>query len=228
MDQLTNKFILTHWRHNGGFEDKWLRRINRQTKTQYISDCQRYLICGDEKYMKGIFQSCATRFIISKVTGLLTMIRGCRANADGTLTTMLLDDYSVLDCDYSLEKFIEEIGNYKCTDFNEDDEEIEIFKKLRVIDVKDGDTWYSHIVEHLRDVFGKDIKLMYLLDSIGYLSTTHDTNLIANSAIHYHITIYGENKKIISSEEDRHNRTISFWKFGDVIVFKNESGIGSW
>ena len=57
LEQYKNRFVYQKWEHNGGYKSNWLRRINRTTKTQLISDCQRGLILdggkNDSRY--GIF-----------------------------------------------------------------------------------------------------------------------------------------------------------------------------
>ena len=208
MENLYNRFVFTHWKHNNGFEHRWLRRINRQTKTQYISDCQRYLISGDEKYMKGIFHSCATRFFFDK-NGSFNQIRGRKYNTDGIHTVKLLEDFNILNASISfddLKKYCSELES--------------------VYIVKSDADYVQKIVTHLKNIFG-NIEILYLMDVFGNVNTTHITEPITNSAIHYHITIFGENKKIISSKEDK-NSTICFWKFENTIVFMLVSGIGTW
>lgn len=211
MKDLYNRFVFTHWKHNEGHEDRWLRRINRQTKTQYISDCQRYLITGDGKYMKGIFQRCATRFYIS-VKGVLSQYRGRLANPDGVNSVTLVEDFSILDAPITFD----ELKAY-CT----------TLERVYIRPIKEGD-YDEKIATHLKDIFGDDMNVHVLMDTIGYMNTTHETNPIANSATHYHITTQAENKKVVHSNECQGNGTITFWKFGKDIVFKRESGIGTW
>lgn len=107
MENYINRFIYTQWLHKSGFQQRWLRRINRQTDTQYISDCQRTLTGKKDTYDKQIFYHCATRFKLSKRDNKLIELG--RTNPDGNLTVTLVEDFSQIDCDMSYEEFLVEI-----------------------------------------------------------------------------------------------------------------------
>lgn len=48
MKNLIGKYIISTWDHREGYKQNWLRRINRQTATQYISDVQWTLLLSDK------------------------------------------------------------------------------------------------------------------------------------------------------------------------------------
>ncbi len=224
MDNLINRFIYTKWLHQSGFQQRWLRRINRQTDTQYISDCERTLTGKRDCYDKQIFYHCATRFKLSKQEGKLIELG--RKNPDGNLSVALVEDFSQIDCDMSYEEFLAEIEalNKKAKEENKD-KMTAYFRSVRLSDPKNE--LFTPYKEHLKELFGDDITILKISHE-SVFSTTHDNNLLSRNAIHYHITIHGGNDDTISFEADRNNSTIVFWKFGKTIVFDFASGIGSW
>lgn len=227
MENYVNRFIFTKWLHKDGFQQRWLRRINRQTDTQYVSDCQRTLTGKRDCFDKKKFYDCATRFKVGKNSGKLIELG--RKNPDGKLSVALVEDMSQIDCDMTYEEFLAEIDalNKKAKD-----EMQAYFRSVRLSEPKTGKSdifkdLFTPYVKHLKELFGEDITVLKISHEHVF-STTHDNNKLAQNAVHYHITVHGGEADTITFEEDRNNSTIVFWKFGKTIVFDFASGIGSW
>lgn len=217
MENLIGRFAFTFWK-NGDFHDRWLRRINRQTKTQYVSDCQRCLDVKENKQGESTFSKFKTRATkFRSAEGRFVWVRPLRANSDGTMDVKLVDDFSILDTDWTLDSFTNEVTKLGIDD---------TFKPV-VIPANEL-TYGNSVNPHLRDLFGDDIEIYTILDSLGDINVTHEETKLAQTSTKYHITIHGGEKDKIFNNENRHNRTIAFWKFGNILVWKFESGIGSW
>lgn len=214
---LLNKYVLCHWK-NGEYEERWLRRINRKTSTQYISDTQRFLDLSrkSDDYVYSVDNHSAKRFNVKN--GKIQMRMGRRFNPNGLMDVKLVEDFNLLNLNYSFENFESDIS--QLLEFYDSDGRQTIF-------IKKADE-VSPVGEYLMNLFGKDIEIYSILDFFGSIDTTHENNRIAYTATKHHITIHGGNSKTISSTDNRKNTTISFWKFDNKIVWKYESGIGSW
>ncbi len=108
MKNLVNKHVFCEWIHNEGYRQNWLRRISRQTKTQYIADTQRILLCHDkykEKYLYKIFHSCANRMrmVDGKLVGRITHL----SNPDGVNKITLIENFDILKCKYTFSELFE-------------------------------------------------------------------------------------------------------------------------
>jgi hypothetical protein len=118
-EDLKGQFVLCQWKHDKGYQQNWLRRITRQTKTQYICDVQHTLLLSakykklyDSKksdYLYGLFQRCAFRLrmvkgkLVSQVTNL--------SNPDGfnhiTLLSDIKTNHSALLCPLKYEELFD-------------------------------------------------------------------------------------------------------------------------
>lgn len=167
MENYVNRFIYTKWLHKDGFQQRWLRRINRQTETQYVSDCQRTLTGKRDCYDKQKFYHCATRFKIGKNSGKLIELG--RKNPDGALTVALVEDFSQIDCDITIEEFNAEIDrlNQKADDEHSDKMNV-YYHSVHLTEPKSD--LYSSIKLHLLDLFGSDAELIKLSDNSGAIS----------------------------------------------------------
>lgn len=225
MENYVNRFIYTKWLHKDGFQQRWLRRINRQTEAQFVSDCQRTLTGKKDCYDKQKFYHCATRFKIGKNSG--DLIELGRKNPDGNLTVALVDDMSQIDCDITLEEFKAELDRINQGVKEEHKDAMNVYYHSVHLAEPKSDL-YNSIKLHLLELFGSDTELIKLSDNSGAISTTHGKGVITYNAVHYHITIHGGEADTITFEEDRKNTTIVFWKFGKTIIFDYAKGIGSW
>jgi len=249
MENLIGKYLFCEWKHNEGFEHHWLRRITRQTETQYIADCQHVLLLS-EKYKKlydagsdyfyELFNHCATRFrlsgnkIVEKCTNL--------SNTDGVRTTTLVEDFSVLKCKYKFEDLFEtDVRNFLNPDSRMlehmgfmNDSKLNISEKLIYsFSVRSSENQsdlfndvYGETVKHLKDLFG--LPVFKANEFLGSIDTTHEKSRFSESAIHYHINHHGGDKPILTRDEKSGNVTIAFWVFDDKVVFKFSSGIDTW
>jgi hypothetical protein len=247
MENLIGKYIISTWKHNEGFQQNWLRRINRQTKTQYVSDVQWTLLLSD-KYKKLYdadsdffykrFNRCAFRCRFAK--GKFIPQKSYLSNSDGVDILNLVEDFSTLKCEYEYSHLFEndirnilpsdskKLKEFKDTwDYFEEKElnnnTEDKFYVFNTYKTKEDDT----VAAHLRELFG-DVEVLKVSEAIHSIDTIHEKSIYSNTAIHYHINFHGGEKEIRSRQENYHNTTISFWFFGDRIVYKYNSGIASW
>jgi hypothetical protein len=250
MTNLIGKYIFDEWTHNEGFKQNWLRRITRQTNTQYIADVQHTLLLDDKykkmydskksDYLYGIFQKCAKRFRMIK--GELIEQFTHLSNPDGVRKNTLITDFSILKCKYKfeeifytdvrtlltpdskqLENFNRKFNFYKEHNHNVSEEE---HYQVDVEELSETDNCYGSIATHLKQLFGVPV---YMISELFVtIETIHENNIFSQTAIHYHINYFGDDKPIINFKENYDNVTISFWLFDDKVVFKTEDGIDSW
>jgi hypothetical protein len=249
MEDLHNRFIFSEWKHNNGFEQKWMRRITRQTKTQYIADCQHSLELSD-KYTKlynagwddmfSVFKKCAKRYrlVDNKLVGQNTH----RSNPDGVRTITLIDDFNIMKCKYDYtELFDIDIRTVLPSDSKTLERANRTAKILNAkykiqedemytLRIRENNNSYTdcfvEVYNHLAQLFNKPV---YMVDQMNLsINTTHDNSKYSNSAIHYHMNHFGGDKPMRTRKEDEHNMTISFWLFDDKVVFMKEDGIECW
>jgi hypothetical protein len=223
-----------------------MRRINRETKTQYISDAQRFLYVkekGKDNWdKKPIFHGTSKRYRKKKMF-----------DKQGNL----IDKYKIVDStDYSamisdipfneLFKIVKGDGNDYLSkhDLKTFNKKVGLsllpkipFRKTN----KDGyilqdvciDT-KSYVANHLKEVFGVDV---YVVDRmwcdkrfIGKQYCGHNYSFkysrecdFDRNAVFYQETSFGGDKSIISKEEDEHNSPVFLWFFKDKIVYKKNS-----
>lgn len=232
------------WPKNGVY--RALRRINRETKSQYISDVQRVPYCYNKNGKRVFdwkryewFQKIAKRFIKNKLF-----------NEDGTLTeyygkTTLIDgDYSSMLSDTNFNdmfRIVKGDGRNDLWEFESNSiaEQLKgIFKKTKVnkgilhpvcIDTN------SHIGTTLKKDFGVDV---YIVDRMwddkrfvydrgvsGHYSHNHQKSCdFDRNAVFHQITNSGADKSIIRDEDNKSNKPILIWFFEDRIVYKEEGG----
>lgn len=250
MKNLVNRYVFCQWKHNEGYQQNWLRRITRQTKTQYIADCQHTLLLSDKykklydskksDYLYGIFQVCATRMrmIGDKLVGQTTHL----SNPDGVNTIELVEDFSSLKCKYKYEELFDvdlrnilfidskmiKHMNWSYNHFKEIQSDVkdEIFYKFKTTEISENDDCYGEIAKHLKQLFS--LPVHHAHETFNNIDTIHEKSRFSESAIHYHMNFFGDDKPVITSKENYHNSTISFWLFDDKVVFKHEDGIDSW
>lgn len=251
MENLTGKYIFTHWIHNSGFQSRWLRRITRQTKKFLFSDVQYTLLLRGKydpknnkgKYFYGIIKKWAKKFYLKN--DMICRSVSERDNLDGEMNILLVDNFEILKCPYSYfdlfekdirdmnieSKFFEKMLN-SILEHNEFMKNIvgENFRenfKIKTEKIDSGDNLYGHIVNHMEDLFGLPVYIV--CDFLYQLDTIHDEKSpYVQTAIHYHLNHFAGDKNVITSQENKKNCTISFWLFDDRVVFKTEDGIDSW
>ena len=76
------------------------------------------------------------------------------------------------------------------------------------------------IVDYLEKMFGVDVWVCY------EYRRRIDKTILHKTATIYEITHFGGDKKYLSKEEDRNNRTICFWFFGDRVVMAYPDRVG--
>jgi len=249
MENLYNKFVFDCWKNYNGYEQKWMRRITRQTKTQYIADCQHTLALSDKykklynkgsEYLYEIFQHCAKRFrmVNGKLTGQVTHL----SNPDGVKTVTLIEDFNIMTCKYKYEELfdidVREVLpvdsrtlsqlKRKCEIYSKNSKMVESdFYILTTVTNENSYTdCFKEVYEHLNNLFNRPV---YMIDEMfARIDTTHERSKYSDSAIHYHMNFFGDDKPVITFKENQKNVTISFWLFEDRVVFKNEDGIDSW
>jgi hypothetical protein len=251
MENLIGKYIFDEWTHNEGFKQNWLRRITRQTKTQYIADVQHTLLLSsryeklyDEKksdFLYGIFKRCAKR--MRMVKGQLIEQLTYLSNPDGIRKITLVEDFNILKCKYSYnELFDTDVRKFLSPDsnmvkdmnwwkeqFEKDKLKVDNYDFVFRFDteeiIKVDSCWYT-TSEHLKELFG--VPAYHIKEHFGKMDTTHEKSIYSKTAIHYHINHFGGDKPILTFKEKYHNHTISFWLFDDKVVFRGESGIDTW
>jgi len=250
MENLVGKYLHTQWIHNEGFQSNWLRRITRQTKTQYICDVQHSLLLSDKykkiidstgEYFYGLFADWAKRF--TEKDGKIRRQTTNRDNTDGVNTINLVTDFKSLLCKYKYNELFEvdirtiltddsltlDYSNMYFNRYNELRPGIYDERDFFVFDTElisfDDDIW-GETAKHLTELFGVPA---YKVDELyNRIDTTHDHTIYKYSATHYHINHHGNDAKVIGFEDHQKNRTVSFWLFEDRIVFKTNDGIDTW
>lgn len=218
---LLNKYLLCYWK-NGDYEERWLRRVNRKTSTQFISDVQRFLNVKRVKsneFIYSINNHCAKRFYVKNNEIRMRGIQNF--NPKGKMSISVIEDFNDLDLDYSFDDFKNDIS--QLPDYMDDNGRVNVF-----ITKGKPEDYEKNVFKHIKMLFGDDIEIYTVLDIFGNINTTHGDNRLAYTSTKYHITTNGNNKKSITTIENKSNVTICFWKFGDKIVWKYESGIGTW
>lgn len=240
-------YIKEEWKHNSGYRSTWVRRIDRETKTQFVSNCNRGMKPRTEPTVY-VFPSYGTTkfiktpdFIKSSVTQL--------SNPDGhTVHTVIKDFKKDLLCKYSydelfetdvreLQKGMEEHNNpvkmklwrlekdyYKNYKNWDEDKYFKISFDLSNVSEKE-DHWNKPLVDYLEETFGVPVYNIWN-DKVR----EHNTQgKLCESMTLMHVNHFGGvDKKKISREENECNRTIGFWLFEDRIIFQDEDGKDTW
>lgn len=214
-----------------------LRRINRETSSQYISDVQRVGTRADWN-TKVWFQKIAKRFLKNKLF-----------NDNGTLsyyygsTTLIDGDFSPMISDTPFSEMFKVVrGNSRDDLFNHEmkmmSKRYSIFSFLHKHPKNEYKLNLHYVCLdtegfvgiYLKETFGVDV---YVVDRMwddkrfdgGHYDHNYDRscNFDRNAVIHQ-ITVFGGDKDVISAEEDSNNTTVLIWFFVDRIVYKKESG----
>lgn len=247
-----HRHIISTWVHNDGYTQKWLRRVTRQTKTQVICDCQHTLMFKEkaEKVKKllnttdivyQLFTCCAFR--MNYKNGKLVERKSHLANSDGVSSVSLLENISSLKSEIS---FKELFGVDVREILPKDSQRLEILEKIVKMHKEkypeinfDDDYQLSFelkddklcnyevlVVSQLKYLF--NLPVYELIDQYNVVDTTHEMSAYTKNCVHYHVNCSGDDRKYITFNEHYKNRTIDFWLFDDMVVFKFHEGIDSW
>jgi hypothetical protein len=238
------KTLITRWTHNSGFKSNWLRRINRVSKTQLISDILRDT--NFEKKTKELWKTHAHRFNIKD--GNPVERRNHLANTDGVNTCDLFTSNDDIKCASTYAELFEtdyrelfkdepkvierlnktfEIMNKGC-EIKENIESIEKYIYFPCVEI--SSEWYlkdcfPKIIKHLEDMFGLPV---YGWDG-DRINLTHNMSKLKSEGYCYHITKENEDKfSIPNTHTIDDNHTVMLWVFDDRIVFTTMDGIGTW
>jgi hypothetical protein len=241
------------WPENGIY--RVLRRINRETNSQYISDVQRV---PEVKWPKGgrkidwekkvWFQKIAKRYRKNK----LFDDNGNFTDHYGDATIVSDSDYSVMISDKPFDELFTVVKGDGEDDLFEHD--LKTFKKklgvggflTRKYRKRNKEGYLLHDVcidtnsfigQYLKEVFGVDV---YVADRMWcdkrfvgdqYCGSNYSFEYsrecdFDRNAVFYQVTSSGGDKPVISKEENNHNCPVFLWFFEDRIVYKEDSGRG--
>jgi hypothetical protein len=223
-----------------------MRRITRQTDTQYIADCLHILELSDKykemydnghDHMYSRFDRCASVFykngdqFINEKTDL--------DNPDGVNKVTLIDDFNILKCKYTYKELFEtdvrtflpsdsstlETINNKVEFYSSISKKFD-YNEMYIIGVSES-KHFTEISKHLEELFKRPAFMVNNMFTLK-LDTTHEKSKFSETAIHYHMNFFGGDKELLTRLENYHNTTISFWLFDDKVIYQTEGGIGSW
>ena len=231
---LVGKYVLENW-VNGDFIRNHLRYINRENKKYYISDVQRTIKSYDNEPIEyvHIYKWATKLFKDNSKLGFRRSITHL-SNTDGVMTYSVFKSPAECKCKYSFE---EVFGNDLRDIQDPQDSPLRsniYMEKHSPIAKRDKKGYYKiwlHKEEDNTDVFCNALRELFNVKDI-YI--TYDINehkkesILTKSATLFHIINFGEGKKSISVENNRHNNTILFWLFDDRLVYQHESGKDTW
>jgi hypothetical protein len=224
---LLNKLVLAEW-INGDFRQLFLRRINRETKTQYISDVPKTCLDYDSEPPKyGHVAKWAKRF--NKLpNGEIKARLNHRYNSDGHYELKIVENASKdLLCKYSFDEvfnskilnkwlFLEVYSeNYPLKEYNNEEDRNHPFAWLRSNDRYKLKNYLYELfnvpIYNLSDNYKMDLKEEDWLDE-------DDNKTIFNKSMTLFHVIHFKKK----------HYTIGFWLFEDKLVYKYDSGKSTW
>jgi len=231
---IVGKYLLTHW-VNGGYEDKWLRFINRETSKHYISDVGYSLNVGTG-YTYSIMKNCAAKFA-KNPDGTFRRSEGIRSNTDGDMTFKLMEKPSDVYCKHSFD----EIFNVDLREVLKEDsstldymssfaEICKIPKKNlnRLYKLSNNLTTITELGEweqHLVDLFG--VKEFYRVRN--YVEeNSRDMSFIQKDVTYMHVNMLSDYRQGIPMKEAHKMQTIGFWLFEDKLIYFYASGKSTW
>jgi len=247
MKLLGKQLLVTHkWYDDYKKSDKIyrvLRRINRETKTQFISDVQR--VPKSWRSEEGLnsminFQKIARRFrkskliVDNKFTDYYGQISLCNSSDPMLSDTLFSDMFVVVDStvdDLHMYDW-ERRQNYYFGLISYDRIKEKVFKRLgKEMDrpkhpcCLDTETYVS---KYLGQEFNKPVYYVdRMYDTVEKEHWSHEldpTNMYDRNFIFHQVTSSGGDKSVITSEENEPNDSIGFWVFSDRIVYVKQSG----
>ena len=235
MDYL-GKYILTTWKHKGGFVSKCLRRINRITSNgkYLISDVQRNRRNYDDGAKELIHVAkWASKFRV--VDGEVKRPNSYLNNDDGTMKIEVVSDVDQLLCEYSYEELFEvDIRKIQKEKSNPRSwiENLNTYKKKHGIKLEEEDFYINpYHFSHFEEV-NSFLKEFFQVDEVLYFSNYYENSnnfgILSQSATFFQITHFGGDKRVITDEENSPNMPIQFWYFGNKLVYTEEDGKNTW
>lgn len=214
-----------------------LRRINRESKTQFISDVQRVpaRVKGSNDFNWGIYSNfhiIAKRFIKNKLFNDKAEL----TNYYGETTALIEDDLSSMLSDVPFEEMFNIVeGNNKNDIYNhiynvENFAEIrknKILKPFNVCIDSEGEIGKLLKKEFNIDVYVTDVLYDHINKKHFDYNYSKKDKYSRNSILHQ-VTKFGNDKKQISKEDNSKNSPIIMWIFKDKIVYKESSGHSEW
>ena len=256
MQNLFVLHIKTNNSRGQNWSQRFLRRINRHTPHYLISDTQRYVKSWDEKPVRYKFYGDSNkRYKKDGKGGIITPDWSRTWSPETFHKTILTEDIRPL---LKLDVPFEDVAMLDLFKLPEDDRMRQQAERTLKCDLERGviapyydyqqmmmtdksselrklgrevnhenmaesiHFWDAPIIKYLEQLFGCDVYFLY--------EYRHQDNNapIHKLATHFHITHFNDGKKYISSDENYFNRTITFWYFGDKLLFAYADGIGSW
>jgi hypothetical protein len=229
---------------NGDFRQTWVRRIDRETVTQYVSEVQRTVKDYKADEIKYVFYpKWAQRF--RKRSGadktpapIVTKLH----NSNGHYELQLVKDYNKdLRCIYSYAELFQtdlrelQQGenswplasiNRRNKDAKEDGTRMRSYLLEEYIDLVNPERhWNAPLMQYLQKTFNVPI---YEIMGFERVNEAQHKNKLTYSKTFWHINIFNNDKPEITMNENESNRTIAFWLFEDRLVFQTEDGIDTW
>jgi len=235
---IVGKHILIKSEFIGWNKDKYkyntLRRINRETPSQFVSDVQRFSYYRTKPAEYELFKKISRRF---KKKELEQSLESEDENIyiiepDSTIEPMKCSvpfERLFFICNGDMmQKFMERAEREHKNEFTHP---VCLFDNEHI-----GKHWgesNEKIANHLREITG--IETIYMADSLSSKinkNNWHYTKLESDEhgreMIFYQITHHGDDKSIIYDDEDQYNEPIGFWVFDDCVVYKRMSGYSEW
>lgn len=235
---MVGKYIRTEWNHNDGYVQTWLRRISRETKTQYISEVQRYFRNFEDGVNDRVFKYRWAKRYNKNSDGSISVRNTHLSNPDGIHKLQVIDllsetDLVKLRCVYSFSDLFEtdirllqsencyprkliEKRYLKCLSEGKTFDKDRFF--VDVYSENSTNHWNEPLIKWLEDTFKVPVY------AVCDINEHFEQGILTKSATYLHITHFGDDKKILKTGENYHNRTICFWLFEDKLVFKYEDG----
>lgn len=241
-NKVVGNFILDQW-VNKDYRANWLRRINYETETDYVSDVQRYVkdwkIKGDN-YEYVHVGKWARRYRKTKDGGFKSVSTKL-SNPDGKSILSLVTDLKTLKCKYTFEElFNTDLRNIQNPEAyplksllrRQERNELRKTKDENLFLLRDH-CYLSDSSPNQNAIMGWDAKLVkYLEEQFGVpvydlnekVSEWNKQSKLTQSGTYFHITHFGGEKKSLTRDENDMNRTIMFWLFDDKLIFQYEEG----
>lgn len=227
--KVVGNFILDEW-INGDFREAWLRRINRETKTTYVSDVQRDVKnwkVDPKKYEYRHVGKWTRRYRKTKDGGFKSVTTRL-SNPDGKSNLSLVTDLKTVKCKFTFDELfntdIRQLQDAKSYPLNQlithgetRPERFLLRNSCYLSSPNEG--WDAPIAKYLMEQFGVPV---YRLTE--FLSEFFHQGNITRAATYMQITHFGGEKKSLTREENEFNHTILFWLFDDKLIFRIEEG----
>jgi len=215
-----------------GYDCVWttLRRINRETKTQYISDTQRMVIDWDkEPYEYKWFHITAKRFRKKKIEKYIdNVIDDLHGEIERLKSDVEFDDmFTVIDVTNSMDLHMHH--SQRVMDSYHPIKKFINKKRTKFPCYQDLS---SPTAMRLNNIFCLPVyEVCFMFNEVTgkHLKFDHRKECDYNRNLIFHqLTVGGDDKKIITDEENEGNQAIFIWVFEDRIVYKDSEGRSEW